>query len=139
MRQGVVFEFGVELIDDGVAAVDAVGVDCGRAGVGGEGVVPPDVGQAVLAGRVEPFDPSDDEPAVDAAGFLLRGGQVKGISATSASEIQRCSSSSQTAWGYLIGVQSSLLTTTAFSGGSRYKPHGAVTLFSNLGPWGNTV
>ncbi len=32
---------------------------------------------------------------------------TKGTSATSASETHRCSASSQTAWGYLIGVQAS--------------------------------
>src|SRR5690625_3882511 len=52
---------------------------------------------------IESLDPAHDEPGGDVLG-LRSGGEGGGISATSASEIQRCSSSSQIASEYLIAT-----------------------------------
>ena len=110
-----VLQVGVDLFDDGVGAVDLVGGDGVREvlGCGGEeGVMPPQLEQAVLAGallllRVGVGDPPHDQPARNPLRLLLRGERDVGTSATCAVEIQVPESSSKNALGYSIVVQAS--------------------------------
>ncbi len=57
-----------------------------------------------LAGQVEALDPAHEQPAVICSPLRRPVNAVKGTSAISASETNCCSTSSQTAFGYRIGI-----------------------------------
>ena len=109
VSQGSAGDVGEELLHDGVAAVLPLGLDQLERGVGEDGVVAPGGEQLVLPGGgllVQVADPADDQPRGDGLAFLRRERRYS-TSATSASEIQAPSWSSQIACGYSMAVQAS--------------------------------
>lgn len=112
MGQSTVFELGDDLLDHSVVALGLVGLDHAQVRVGDEAVVSVGGEQFTLGGAVtgegwrrrtrrtmsRQVTCSDLRRLVNA---------TKSTSATSASEIQRCSASSHTALGYWIGCQAS--------------------------------
>ena len=94
-------DVGEDLLHDGVVTVLAFGLDQLERGIGEDRVVAPDREQLVLPGGrllVQVPDPADDQPGGDRLAFL-RANAVYRISATSASETQAPSWSSQIARG----------------------------------------
>ncbi|OLT34758.1 hypothetical protein BJF84_17150 [Rhodococcus sp. CUA-806] len=79
MREGGVLQFGVDLFDDRVPAMDPIcidGVDFGRIGGGEERVESPHVEQlplALILLRSLVRDPPHDQPAWNVVGLLLGG------------------------------------------------------------------
>ena len=78
MRQGVVLEFGDDLLDDRVVTMPLVGLDHGEGAVGDEGVVAVGREQLALLGAIasqplEPVDPAHDKPAGHVLGLAAAG------------------------------------------------------------------
>jgi hypothetical protein len=95
VRQRAVFQIGDDLFNDRVVAVGGLGVEHRLGAVGEHRVIPVGGEQLVLprgcGGGVEATHPAHDQPGGDVLGGTSTGERGKGTSATSASEIQRCS------------------------------------------------
>lgn len=112
VRQRSVLEFGDDLLDDRVVTVPLVGLDHPEPGVGDEGVVAVGREQFALLGAIGPnrwsrLTRRTISRQVTCSALRRPVNATNGTSATSASLTQRCSASSQIAWGYLIATQSS--------------------------------
>lgn len=78
MREGVGLELGDDLLDDGVPAVDLVGLDRAQGGVGDERVVAVGgeqltLGAAVTGGGLQPPHPAHHQPARHVLGLAAPG------------------------------------------------------------------
>ena len=92
MGEGAGVQVGVDLLDDGMVAVLAFGLDQFDRRVGEHGVIPPCGEQLVLSlGGLVVFraDPPDDQPGGDLLFFGFDVNAAYSVSATSASETQQ--------------------------------------------------
>jgi hypothetical protein len=107
--QGAVAEVGEELLDDGVAAVLLLGLDELVRAVGEDGVVAPGGNSSPWPGAAFALSRTRRtiSRAVTCSSFFFEVKAVYCVSATSASETQQPSWSSQMACGYSMAVQAS--------------------------------
>ena len=102
MRERAVGDVGEDLLHDGVVAVLLLGLDQLERGVGEDGVVTPGGEQLALPGAAFFFRSRTRRTisrAVTCLAFFMDANAVYPVSATSASETQQPSWSSQTACG----------------------------------------